>query len=201
MIEYVTLTGEIKEGFIGCEAFGRKFFARPVFGSAFQSVPSVMWLNKWKKDFFGLVAYENRKGENTYDRPLFMGVVPVNKIEYQNDNLEDKHKINTAKYRMHIDDTNEHLEIKRFDGVNINIKKDNVYIGSRKINLGKEDADYKAVLGEVAQDLIETFIDIMKRGVVNTGIGPQKFLTPTQLELSLLKTRVTTMLSKIVKLD
>lgn len=201
MIEFCTLTGEIENGMVGCKSFGKFFFARPVFGTAFQSIPSQMWLNKWKDHYFGLVTYENRKGENSHDRPLFLGVVPVKKAENQGSQLEDKHKINTAKYRVHIDDTNEHLTIERFNGVSIHIKGDNVFIGSRKINLGKETADYKAVLGDIAQVIIETFAQIMMDAKVLTMMGPQPFMPPTQIQLQQLKNRVVTMLSQIVRLD
>lgn len=201
MIEYVVLTGELKDGMIGCSAFGRHFFARPIFGTAFQSVPSAMWLEKYKKHFFGLVTYENRKNESEHDRPLFLGVVPVQREEYKTPGLEDIHNINTSKYRVQINDAEEYLTIERFDGVSYNIKKDNVYINSRKINLGKENADYKAVLGDIAADIVDTFVTIMKTGKVNTGIGPQPFMPPTQLKLAELKNRISTMLSKVVKLD
>lgn len=122
MIEFVSLTGEIEKGLVGCESYGRHFFARPVFGTVFQSIPSQAWLDKYKKHFFGVVGYENQKNNCQYDRPLFFGVTPINNDQYQGDNIEDRHKIRTAKFEIVINDTEETLQI---NSDNVNVLLDN----------------------------------------------------------------------------
>jgi len=110
-MEFVTLTGEIEKGLVGCSSYGRHFFARPVFGTVFQSIPSQAWLDTYKKQFFGVVIYENQKNNKDFERPLFMGVTPINSELYQGENIENKHKIRTKSFDIIIDDVEETLSI------------------------------------------------------------------------------------------
>lgn len=192
-MEFCTLTGEMEKGLVGCKIEGRNFFARPVFGTAFQSVPSEKWLQKYHKQFFGVIAYENLKGGDSYDRPLLMGVVPVNHGDYDKEAIENKHKVRTEKFEAVFDDLDDSFTLKHADGMQIFFNKDKVVLA--------HDGAYKAVLGDKLVDLLKDLTDLLKSAKVNTSIGPQPFMPGTQLKLAQLKAKWETILSNLVKLD
>lgn len=187
-IEFVTLTGELHDGFVGCSAFGRNFFARPVHNTAFQSVPSAEWLAKYRKQYFGVVIYEKEQ----HDRPLFIGVVPAEGAHSNNAAIENIHLIKTEKFGIFIDDNTEELRIQNFAGVSVYVKKEQVLLG------GAEGLQ-PVVLGNTLKNLLQELIDILKAGKVNTSIGPQPFMPPTQAKLSGVIDKLSTMLSQVVK--
>ena len=150
-MEYVVLTGEIVNGQIGCSASGRKFFARPVFGTVFQSIPSKEWLDKYKNEFFGLVdyAYAFQGSKNQHDKPLFMGVVPVNNAKYQGDNIENIHKIQTEKFSVELNDAQSTFTITS-DKVTILIDADG------RISIKNNATSLKKILTAMVKTYIKT---------------------------------------------
>lgn len=117
MIEFVTLTGEMHEGHIGCSYMGRNFYAKPVLHTAFQSVPGKKWLKKYAKEFFGVVGYVT----DQLEKPILLGVVPIKQAKYKEPIFEDSHFIRSEKYSVEINDKDSTFSI---TGPKVSIKID-----------------------------------------------------------------------------
>lgn len=189
MIEYVRLTGDFLDGLVGCSSYGRTFYARPVYATAFRSVASKEWVEKHSKHFFGVVAYEKDK----YDRPLLLGVVPIDREPYMKE-VENVHSINTVNFDIIIDDNNETVAIKHKDGNQFFIDKDSIHLGS-------ENAKEYAVMGETLKQFLAELLNLLKTATVKTAIGPQGFMPQDIVKLENLTTDLNNILSKKVKND
>ncbi len=195
-IQMMTITGNVKDGYVECKRADHTLWAKPMAFGGLVSFPQSTWTEAYKKKQFGLVAYVGTEGNKS---PILIGLIPVNQSPYTDENV---HTFRSAQFEMTFNDEEKHFSVvSKSHTASIHIKEANVYVIADTINLGSESAAEKTLLGETTKSLIEDLIDILKVGKINTAIGPQSFMPPTQLKLSLLKDQLETMLSEKVKND
>lgn len=177
--ERVILTGNLLEGYVEVKMkYNIIRYARPCMSASVFSLPLGQWVEKYGEYFWGFVTYEEGRKEDL----ILLGVLPKDGKEFPEEGKVDKHYFYSEKFRIFMDDSANTFSVDS--------------LADGRINLGSVDADHPAVLGDFLKEILEELIDALKGAKTKTSIGPQSFMTITQLKLSNIKGKLDKILSK-----
>lgn len=171
---------------------GVKRYVRPCMVYPFVFVPSKEWLDSVKEDMLAWIFYE----EDNVDKPVYVGFLPKKGSSIIPNGFPSLGYIDTAKFRITIDDKKEELEIKHKEGEVLKVSKEEIYVG--------KNAKEPALLGDTSVTLLVEILDIIK-GFSGTYITPAGSPAPVVLNpdyiisIELLKEKLETAKSKIIK--
>jgi hypothetical protein len=171
MIIYAKLTGRLYQGCVECEGLhGITYMAKPVYAYPMISLPSEAWLKKYGNLFMAVLDFEQDKKE----RPLFMGILPLDDKVFPEKDSAERTYIVTEKFQVTISDDQERLTIAQLEGAkqSVVINSDNVTVTSKTVFLGASENAQKMILGEDLVKKLRDLIDTIKLITVPTGFGP-----------------------------
>lgn len=158
MLNTGKLTGKYdSSGYIGVKlAHGEELFARPMCQVPIVANYTSHWVEKYGDNFIAVVGYEN----DVRERPLLLGLIPLKNPKFPEEKYEEQNYFfTTVNFRVWANDKENELVV------------DSLEDGG-KIKLGNKDVDEPGVLGNVAVDLLNEFIeDIGKLSAIQTNTG------------------------------
>lgn len=157
MINTGTLTGDYDaSGYVGVKlSHGEEIFARPIMTGPMVANYTKDWVDAYGKNFIAVIGYEN----DLKERPLLMGIMPLKNPKFPVEGYENNYFVTTKNFRLWFNDDDNELVV-------------DVLKEGGTVKLGNKDVTEPAVLGHVAVNLLNEFIDDLgKVATITTSSG------------------------------